>query len=529
MVNYIVVGGGSAGCVVAARLSENPDASVVLLEEGPSDWNPYIHLPVGFYKTSQGALVEHYPWQPPPDYIGPANPGMVQARVLGGGATVNAMVYLRGQPADYDQWSRSGAAGWSYQDVLPFFLKHEANDRFNNACHNVAGPVGVSDQRYTHPLARFWVQACQEAGMAFNPDFNGGIQDGCGFYQINARNGRRSSTSVAYLKPARVRANLEVITQARVLQIIISQGRAVGVKYQRRGQVQHLMADSEVIVCAGAINSPRLLMLSGIGAADALAGHGLKVHCDLPGVGQNLQDHVEVSLISELNTALSYDKYKKLHHKLYAGLQYLLFRNGPASSNIVEGGAFWRTSLAEGRADAQYCFMAGAGVEAGVDSVPGGNGCTLNVCQTRPRSVGSVSLRSADPGAKPLIRPNYLQDPYDVDCMAEAVEYGRHIMAQGAIARHIRREFVPAKALRSRDDYRTFVRQTAHGALHPVGTCRMGEDDNAVVDKHLRVRGIDGLRVIDNSIAPNLCSSNTNAMAIMIGEKGAYHVLHASA
>lgn len=528
MVQYIVVGGGSAGCVVAARLSENPNASVVLFEEGPRDLNPYIHLPVGFYKTSQGSLVEHYPWQPQPGYIGPANPSMVQARVLGGGATVNAMVYLRGQPGDYDEWSKSGASGWSYNDVLPFFLKHEANNRFNNESHSTTGPVGVTDQRYTHPLARIWVQACQEAGLAFNPDFNSGIQDGCGFYQINVRNGRRSSTSVAYLKPARKRPNLEIKTNAKVLRIIIENGRAIGVKYSQNGKVETLFAEGEVIVSAGAINSPKLLMLSGIGAADILSNHGIKSAVNLPGVGQNLQDHIEVSIINELQNPLSYDKYKKLHWKMYAGLQYLLFKSGPASSNIVEGGAFWRTSLAEGRADAQYCFMAGAGVEAGVDSVPGGSGCTLNVCQTRPRSVGSVGLLSADPADKPLIKPNYLSDPYDVECMAEAVEYGRHIMAQSVIAKHIRHEFVPSQPLRSREDYKTFVRQSAHGALHPVGTCRMGSDENAVVDSQLRVRGIDGLRVIDNSIAPNLCSSNTNAMAIMIGEKGAHHILHPS-
>ena len=526
MVQYIVIGGGSAGCVVAARLSENPHASVVLLEEGPSDLNPYIHLPVGFYKTSQGSLVEHYPWQPEPGYSGPPNPGMVQARVLGGGATVNAMVYLRGQPSDYDQWASAGAEGWSYRDVLPFFLKHEANDRFNNASHGIHGPVGVSDQRYTHPLARILVHACQEAGLAFNPDFNSGSQDGCGFYQVNTRHGRRSSTAVAYLKPARKRTNLEVRTGTRVLQILMRNGRAVGVKYLRNGKVEQLFTEGEVILCAGAINSPKLLMLSGIGAADALNAHGIAPQVDLPGVGRNLQDHIEVSLINELHQSLSYDKYKKPHWKLYAGLQYLLLRNGPASSNIVEGGAFWRTSLAEGRADAQYCFMAGAGVEAGVDSVPGGNGCTLNVCQTRPRSVGSVELQSADPMIKPLIRPNYLGDPYDVECMAEAVEYGRQIMNQSVIAKHIRREHSPARPLRTREDYRAFVRQSAHGALHPVGTCRMGRDAQAVVDERLRVHGVEGLRVIDNSVAPNLCSSNTNAMAIMIGEKGADHVLH---
>lgn len=520
MVDYIVVGGGSAGCVIAARLSENPEARVVLLEEGPRDTHPLIHLPVGFYKTSQGNLVEHYPWEPPADYIGVPKPSMVQARVLGGGSSVNAMVYLRGQPADYDGW----AQGWAYKDVLPFFRKCETNDRFSNEAHGTDGPVGVSDQRYTHPLTKFWLQACQQAGLAYNADFNSGVQDGCGLYQINARDGLRSSTSVAYLKPARRRPNLTIKTGCRVLQVLLEKGRATGVEYAEKGQRQILRAEREVIISAGAINSPRLLMLSGIGPAGHLQDTGIKVLHDLPGVGQNLQDHIEVSLINELRRPLSYDKYKKPHWKLAAGLQYTLFREGPVTSNVVEGGAFWRTSLAEGRADAQYCFMAGAGVEAGVDSVPGGNGCTLNVCQTRPRSVGSLQLRSADPKDLPVIRPNYLSDPFDLECMVEATEFGRHILAQEAMAGHILREHVPAQPLRSREDYRRFVRQQAHAALHPVGTCKMGSNDLAVVDSVLRVHGVEGLRVADNSIAPTLCSSNTNALAIMIGEKAADHI-----
>lgn len=527
MVQYIVVGGGSAGCVIAARLSEDARASVVLLEEGPRDIDPYIHIPVGFYKTSQGKLVEHYPWEPTSGYTGTPQPSMVQAKVLGGGSSVNAMVYLRGQPADYDSWAAAGAHGWGYQDVLPFFRKCESNDRFSNASHGSDGPLAVSDQQHTHTLAKVWLQACQQAGLDFNPDFNSGVQDGCGLYQINARNGLRSSTAVAYLKPARSRRNLKVKTNCRVLRILIEHGRAVGVEYLEKGQRKVLRAECEVIVSAGAINTPKLLMLSGIGPAQHLKDKNINVIRDLPGVGQNLQDHIEVSLINELHRAFSYDKYKQVHWKVAAGLEYGLFRQGPATSNVVEAGAFWRTSLAENRADAQYCFMAGAGVEAGVDSVPGGNGCTLNVCQTRPRSVGFVQLRSADPLVSPFIQPNYLSEDYDVDCMAEATEFGRHIMAQQVIARHIRREYVPSEPLRTREDYRRFVRKEAHAALHPVGTCRMGTDELAVVDSQLRVHGVEGLRVADNSIAPNLCSSNTNAMAIMIGEKAADHIRRA--
>ncbi|MVW85716.1 alanine-phosphoribitol ligase [Pseudomonas sp. PB101] len=527
MVQYIVVGGGSAGCVIASRLSEDKQASVVLLEEGPRDTHPFIHLPVGFYKTSQGNLVERYPWEPPAGYIGTPNPTMVQARVLGGGSSVNAMVYLRGQPADYDSWAEGGARGWAYKDVLPFFRKCESNDRFSNDAHGTDGPLGVCDQRFTHPLTKLWLQACQQAGLAYNADFNSGVQDGCGLYQINASNGLRSSTSVAYLKPARRRPNLTVKTDCRVLRILVENGRAIGVEFLEKNRRQVLRADCEVIVSAGAINTPKLLMLSGIGPAAHLHDKGIRVIHDLPGVGQNLQDHIEVSLINELRRPLSYDKYKKPHWKIAAGLQYALFRQGPVTSNVVEGGAFWRTSLAENRADAQYCFMAGAGVEDGVGSVPGGNGCTLNVCQTRPRSSGFLQLHSADPMDLPRIEPNYLADPFDLECMAQATEFGRHIMSQAALAGHIQREHMPAEPLHTPDDYRRFVRQHAHAALHPVGTCKMGTDAMAVVDNQLRVHGIDGLRIADNSIAPSLCSSNTNALAIMIGEKAADHIQRA--
>ena len=524
MTDYIIVGGGSAGCVVASRLSEDPDVTVTLLEEGPRDLNPFIHLPVTYYKTGQGNLVSRYPWETPPDHIGMPKPTMVQARILGGGSSVNAMVYLRGVPADYDSWQASGAEGWGYKDVLPYFRRCEDNDRFCNQAHGIGGPLAVSDQQYTHPLTKVWLQACQQAGLAYNCDFNSGVQDGCGLYQINARNGRRSSAAVAYLKPARKRRNLSVKTGCRVLRIVIEQGRALGVEYSQNGRASIIRADREVIVSAGSINTPKLLMLSGIGPADHLRSNGVQVVQDLPGVGRNLQDHIEVSLISELNSAFSYDKYKKLHWQAFAGLQYALFRSGPVMSNVVEGGAFWRSSLAEGRPDSQYCFLPGAGVEEGVGTVPGGNGCTLNICQTRPKSVGFVQLRSADPLDLPFIKPNYLQEQHDVECMADAVEFGREIMTQPIITAHIRREYCPSEPLKTRTDYLKFVRKEAHAALHPVGTCRMGRDNMAVLDSDLRVHGVSALRVADASVMPNLCSSNTNAAAIMIGEKASDHI-----
>jgi choline dehydrogenase len=524
VVDYIVVGGGSAGCVVAARLSQDPNVSVTLLEEGPRDTSPYIHLPVTYYKTAQGNLLTRYLWETSPGHAGAASPTFVQARVLGGGSSVNAMVYVRGVPEDYDSWESAGATGWGYNGVLPYFKRSEHNDKFCNESHGIDGPVGVSDPAHVHMLTKVWLQACQQAGLDYNADFNSGVQDGCGLYQTNTRNGRRSSTAVAYLRPARKRRNLTVRTGCRVLRVLIEAGRATGVEYLHGSQRKTLRADAEVIVSAGSIVTPKLLMLSGVGPGDHLRQHGIAVVQDLPGVGQNLQDHIEVSLISELSGPHSYDKYKKPYWKLAAGLQYLLFRNGPVSSNVVEGGAFWRSSMAEGRPDSQYFFFPGAGIEEGVPAVPGGNGCTLNVCQTRPKSVGYVALRSADPMALPFIKPNYLQERHDVECMADAVGFGREIMSQPVLGKYLKREYVPSAPLRTRQDHLDFVLKEAHAALHPVGTCRMGDDDLAVLDSDLRVRGVAGLRVADASVMPNLCSGNTNAAAIMIGEKAADHI-----
>jgi choline dehydrogenase len=519
--DYVVVGGGTTGCVVAARLSEQADCTVMLLEEGPRDLNPYIHIPGAYYKTAQGSLLKRLQWEPTAEQARAEKPTMVQARVLGGGSSVNAMIYIRGVPSDYARWLDLGAEGWGYEQVLPYFLRSEDNNRFCNEVHATGGPLGVSDIDNIHPLTRAWLQACQQAGLPYNPDFNSGSQAGCGLYQITARGGRRSSAATAFIKPARKRSNLDVRTGAIVTRIIVEKGRAIGVEYVSGGRTFVVHADREVILSAGAIATPKLMMLSGIGPADALRRLGIEIVADLPGVGQNLQDHVEVSLIYQLDGPNSYDKYKKLHWKAAAGLNYLLFGGGPASSNLIEGGAFWWGNKDEAVPDVQFFMVVGAGIEEGVDAVPGGNGCTINLGQIRPRSRGEVGLVSADPRDNPRVAPRYFSDPYDLDAVTEGTLAALDIMEKPAIARFVANRQVPPPAAKSREEIRRFCLYTAHAALHPAGTCRMGGDERAVVDPRLRVRGVEGLRIADASIMPTLISGNPNAVCIMIGERAA--------
>jgi choline dehydrogenase len=525
-VDYIVIGGGSAGCVVASRLSEDPRTSVLLLEEGGPDSSPYIHIPGAYYKTAQGDLLKRYPW------IGPASHGrdapqtMVQASVLGGGSSVNAMIYIRGVPADYDGWAAGGATGWSYQEVLPFFKRAEDNNRFCNETHGVDGPIGVSDPEPIHQLTRVWLRACQQAGLPLNPDFNSGTTVGCGLYQVNTRRGRRSSTAVEYLRLAKGRGNLVVRTRCRVKRILIESNRATGVEFVCDGKPVKALCNREVVLAAGALNSPKLLMLSGIGDPPHLELHRVRVKHRLPGVGRNLQDHIEASLVYPLKSVVSYDRYKKLHWQAVAALRYLLFRDGPAASNLIESGAFWGGDLSDRTPDIQYFFIPGAGIEEGVDGVPGGNGCTINIGQIRPRSRGLVRLAGAESALPPEIHPNYFSESYDLERLVQGCQLAEEIMAQPAFKPYVTRQHTPGAGIASKEEAIRYWKKHAHAALHPVGTCRMGQDDLAVVDPHLRVRGLERLRVIDASVMPTLVSGNTNAACIMIGEKGAEMIRH---
>ncbi|CAH2599552.1 L-sorbose 1-dehydrogenase [Rhodovastum atsumiense] len=519
MYDYVIVGGGSAGCVLAARLSENPDARILLLEAGRGDSSRYIQWPGGFFRLNIDRVTWGYRTAPQPHAAGREIP-IQQARIIGGGSSINAEVFTRGCKQDYDSWAHDlGCSGWSFAELRPWFLRLEDNDTLGGQYHGSNGPVGISTQS-PQKLTRAFVEACEQAGIPYTDDFNGAQQAGAGFYQTTTRHVRRCSAAVAYLAPARDRPNLEIRLNCHSRRILMEHGRAVGVEYTQNGRLHRVRAVREVVVAAGAIGSPKLLLLSGIGPADHLRRVGVEVMHDLPGVGRNLHDHYATDTVYELTGPWSFDRYTRRHWMLLAGLQYALFRTGPAASNVVEGGAFWQVDPDSTQPDTQLHFVAASGMEDGVRAVPAGSGCRLNAYQLRPFSRGSLTLRSADPRDPPVIDPNYLADPRDLGMAVGGVKLMRDIMAQPALRRFIRRECGPGAAARSDAELEAFVRQRGHGACHPVGTCRMGSDALAVVDPELHVHGIEGLRVCDSSVMPQIVSANTNVPTIMIAERG---------
>ena len=521
MYDYVIVGGGSAGCVLAARLTEMPGAKVLLVEAGPRDTDPFIHMPVGFFKMTGGPLT--WGWQTAPlSHANNRTAVYPQARVLGGGSSINAEIFTRGCPEDYDEWaSELGCDGWSWKELKPWFVKSEGNARLGGENHGVDGPLGVSDLPSPNRVSLAYVQGCMDIGMPYNADFNSGHQEGTGLYQTTTRDGRRCSAAVAYLKPAMQRPNLTVRTGLFVTRIVIEKGRATAIEVIDNGRNQRIEAASEVIITAGAIGSPKLLMQSGIGPSGHLTEVGVPVLHHLPGVGQNLHDHFSTDVTWVLNGPHSYDKYKKKHWQLWAGIQYAMFRNGPVSSNIVEAGAFWWSDRAEKTPDLQFHFLAGAGVEEGVGTVPGGNGATCNSYQVRPRSRGSVTLRSADPFAAPVIDPNSFAEPYDLERHIDAIKITQEVGRSRSMKRFVASEHFPGPSCRTKKDYEDMARANARSSYHPVGTCKMGRDEMAVVDPLMRVRGLDGLRVCDSSTMPRVVSSNTNAPTIAMAEMAA--------
>lgn len=491
---------------------------VVVLEAGPADRHPLIHIPAGFVKLLGSNLLYHYQTEAQAGLLG-RKPIMPQGAVLGGGGSVNAAIYIRGQRADYDGWSAMGAKGWSYAEVLPYFRRAEDNDRLSDAYHAIGGPLGVSDLRHVTDLSRAFVRAAQETGIPFTPDFNGHRQRGVGFNQTTTRKGRRCSAAAAYLRPALKSGNLEIRTGCLVTRILFEGDRATGVEYLQNGVVKTAMASREVILSAGAVQSPKILMLSGVGPETELKRHGIAITHRLEGVGQNLQDHLEFPAIRFCNGRHGYYGEDSFLRSIKNGLQYILFRSGPVMSNVTESCAFVNVDDMEAEPNVQMHFVPIVFMDSDQEQVTKA-GATINPCVLRPQSRGELRLRSVNPAEYPIIDPRYLSHPDDMRLSLKALRLARKIFAQPSFAPFVESiEAYPGNAVQDDAALDNYIRSKGKTVYHPVGTCRMGTDDMAVVDPELRVHGLRHLRVVDNSIMPTLISGNTNAPAIMIGEK----------
>ena len=523
--DYIVVGAGSAGCVLANRLSADGKHSVLLLEAGPKDTNVWIHVPLGYGRLFKEKTVNWmYQTEPEPGLDG-RTVFQPRGKVLGGSSSINGLLYVRGQHEDYDRWRQRGNSGWGYDDVLPYFKKAENQARGADEFHGVGGPLPVSELSYADPLSAAFIEAAAETGIPRNADFNGATQEGAGYFQTTTRHGRRASTAVAYLRPARSRTNLHIETAALAQRILFAGRRAVAVEYRKDGALRTARARKEILVCSGAYNSPQLLQLSGVGPADLLRRHGIDVVLDAAGVGNDLQDHLQVRVVMRCTQRITLnDVVNSPARKVMAGLRYAAFRTGPLSIAAGTSGAFFKTNPRLSTPDVQIHFLPFSTDKMG-EKLHSFSGFTASVCQLRPESRGSLRIRSADPAVPPEIRINYLATEVDRTTNVEGLKILRKILHAPALRPYVVDEVDPGAKVTTDEELLNYCRQRGSTIYHPTSTCRMGSDPLAVVDQRLRVRGLDALRVVDGSVMPDLVSGNTNAVIIMIAEKASEMIL----
>jgi choline dehydrogenase len=517
--DYVIVGAGSAGCVLANRLSADGKNSVLLLEAGPKDTNLWIHVPLGYGRLFKEKTVNWmYQTEPEPGLDG-RSVFQPRGKVLGGSSSINGLLYVRGQHEDYDRWRQRGNAGWGYDDVLPYFKKAEDQQRGADKYHGAGGPLPVSDWRHADPLSEAFVVAAAETGIPTNPDFNGASQEGAGFFQTTTRRGRRASTAFSYLRPAKSRGNLHVETSALAQRILFEGRHARAVEYRQQGRLRTARARKEILVSSGAYNSPQLLQLSGVGPADLLNKHGIDIVLDAPGVGNDLQDHMQVRLVTRCAQRITLnDIVNHPVRRIMAGVQYAAFRKGPLTIAAGTSGAFFKTNPRLATPDIQIHFLPFSTDKMG-EKLHSFSGFSASVCQLRPESRGSLRIKSADPTVPPEIRINYLATETDRAAFIEGIKILRRILGAPALKPYSVEEIHPGPKVTSDEELLNYCRRTGSTVYHPTSTCRMGNDPLAVVDQRLRVRGIEGLRVVDASVMPDLMSGNTNAPTIMIAEK----------
>ncbi len=523
--DYVVIGAGSAGCVMANRLSEDGTHTVALLEAGGPDNNPWIHVPVGYFKTMHNPKTDWcYETEPDPG-INNRVLKWPRGKVLGGSSSINGLLYVRGQHEDYDRWSELGCSGWSYDEVLPFFKKAENQARGESEYHGASGPLHVSDMSFKRPICDDFIRGVNELGTPITDDNNGASQEGVGYFQLTAHNGRRCSSAAAYLSGIKKRPNLTIMTHALVERIGFENQRAHTVHFQQKNVAKAINANREVILCGGAINSPQLLQLSGIGPGQLLQDHQIKVVAESPNVGMNLQDHLQIRTVYKTTKPNTLnDELSNPVQKVRAGLTYLTKRSGPLSMAASQVYAFCRTRLSNDRPDIQYHFQPLSADSPGEGLHPF-SAITASVCQLRPESRGSIEIKSPDPTVHPRIIPNYLSTSLDCETAIESIKHTRQIMQTDAMRPHIAEEYLPDPGAKTDDQLLDQARSISNTIYHPAGTCGMGRDDSSVLDPQCRVRGVAGLRVVDASVMPEIVSGNTNAPTIMIAERAADFIL----